>query len=568
MNGLDEGKAALIQTRKSSRGGDSDDPKTPRALLQSPPLCLSYGPQSEKNWVLDPSGDDYYRWLLVMVAPITYNWIFLISRSCFSDLQEKYLFLWLALDYLSDLIYLVDIGVHFRTGFLEEGLLVADPRAIARRYMGSTTFRRDVASLLPTDLLYLWLGLGCPLGVRANRLLRSPRLLEALDRTETRTTHPHAFRLLKLVSCIFAGIHWHGCLYFALSGHIGFGADGWVYPNMSDPDFGRLLRQYLHSFYFSTLVLTTVGDTPEPSREEEFLFMSAGFLLAVLAFATIMGSVASEVADMGRAEASFLPEHDPIKAYLSEMQVEPRLRHRVNDWLRHLRMNRKMIREDRALRHLAPHLRAEVVSAVHLPTLRKVQIFRHCERSLLEEVVLRLQPQVYSPGEYVCRKGEVGREMFFVREGQLAVVADDGVTPYALLREGHYFGEISILSIKGNRSGNRRTANIRSLGYSDLFCLSKGDLAEVLAEFPSAKEALEAKGREILLQMGQLDTQVEAREEARRREEQCRTEALQQRLDALQTRLARMLAGLESGALKLTLRLERLEGGPGGECPP
>uniref|UniRef100_H9GHD3 Cyclic nucleotide-binding domain-containing protein n=1 Tax=Anolis carolinensis TaxID=28377 RepID=H9GHD3_ANOCA len=501
------------------------------ASPQSPLPSPSFGPKGKKNWVLDPSGDGYYQWLLVMMVPIAYNWIFLIC-------------------------------------FLEEGLLVADPGAIAWRYVASRAFWRDVASLLPTDLLYLWLGLGCPLGVRANRLLRSPRLLEALDRAETRTARPHAFRLAKLVSCILAGIHWHGCLYFALSGHIGFGVDNWVYPNTSDPDFGRLLRQYLHSFYFSTLVLTTVGDTPEPSREEEFLFMAGGFLLAVLAFATIMGSVASVVVDMGRAEAAFLPEHDPVKAYLRERQVEPQLRRRVENWLQHLRMNCKMIREDQALRHLSPNLRAQVAAAVHVPALRKVQIFRHCERSFLEELVLRLQPQVYVPGEYVCRKGEVGREMFFVREGQLAVVAEDGVTRYALLGEGHYFGEISILSIKGNLSGNRRTANIRSLGYSDLFRLSKGDLAEVLAEFPSAKEALEAKGREILLQMGQLDTQVEAREEAQRREEQRRTQALQLRLDALQTRLARMLAGLESGALKLTLRLERLEGGRGGEGPP
>lgn len=87
--------------------------------------------------------------------------------------------------------------------------------------------------------------------------------------------------------------------------------------------------------------------------------------------------------------------------------------------------------------------------SVHLSTLSRVQIFQNCEASLLEELVLKLQPQTYSPGEYVCRKGDIGREMYIIREGQLAVVADDGITQYAVLGAGLYFGEISIINIKG-----------------------------------------------------------------------------------------------------------------------
>lgn len=57
--------------------------------------------------------------------------------------------------------------------------------------------------------------------------------------------------------------------------------------------------------------------------------------------------------------------------------------------------------------------------------------------------------QVFCPGEYVCRKGDVGHEMYIIKEGKLAVVADDGVTEFAVLSEGNFFGEISILNIKG-----------------------------------------------------------------------------------------------------------------------
>ena len=111
----------------------------------------------------------------------------------------------------------------------------------------------------------------------------------------------------------------------------------------------------------------------------------------------------------------------------------------------------------------------------------------------------------------------------------------------------------------GNRSGNRRTADIRSIGYADLFCLAKEDLAEVLTEFPSARVLLEAKGREILLRMDKLDVRAEAAAAAAREEAEHRAQVLEAALEALQTRTARLLAQLESSALKLALRIGSLE---------
>ncbi|CAG2110981.1 unnamed protein product, partial [Medioppia subpectinata] len=135
-------------------------------------------------------------------------------------------------------------------------------------------------------------------------------------------------------------------------------------------------------------------------------------------------------------------------------------------------------------------LKAEIAIHVHLDTLKRVEIFQNTEAGFLCELVLRLRPVLFSPGDYICRKGEVGKEMYIVNRGRLQVVTDNGKTVLATLRAGSYFGEISILNM--GTAGNRRTASVRSVGYSDLFCLNKQDMWDVLKDYPAARVRLEA----------------------------------------------------------------------------
>ena len=69
------------------------------------------------------------------------------------------------------------------------------------------------------------------------------------------------------------------------------------------------------------------------------------------------------------------------------------------------------------------------------------------------------------------------------------------------------------MRVAGNKNGNRRTANIRSVGYSDLFVLSKEDLWEALQEYPEARLRLLEKGRQMLRKDNLLDEEVASRQE-------------------------------------------------------
>uniref|UniRef100_A0A3Q2Q705 Cyclic nucleotide gated channel subunit alpha 2 n=1 Tax=Fundulus heteroclitus TaxID=8078 RepID=A0A3Q2Q705_FUNHE len=515
---------------------------------------------SRKRWqlfVVSPSDDVYYRWLFVIAVAVLYNWFLVVARACFDKLQVSNYICWLVLDYLSDTIYILDSFVRLRTGFLEEGLLVRDHTKLRDSYIRTLQFKLDVVSILPTDLVYIYTGIHTP-QLRFNRLLRFPRMFEFFDRTETRTNYPNIFRICNLVLYILVIIHWNACIYYAISKSLGFGSDTWVFPDISKPEYSSLTRSYVYCLYWSTLTLTTIGEMPAPVRDEEYLFVVFDFLVGVLIFATIVGNVGSMIANMNATRAEFQARIDAIKHYMHFRKVSRQLESRVIKWFDYLWTNKKAVDEQEVLKNLPNKLRAEIAINVHLETLKKVRIFQDCEAGLLVELVLKLRPQVFSPGDYICRKGDIGKEMYIIKEGKLAVVADDGVTQYALLTAGSCFGEISILNIKGSKMGNRRTANIRSLGYSDLFCLSKDDLMEAVTEYPDAKTVLEDRGREILKKEGLLDENAE-RGGLQKEDTEEKVERLESSLDTLQTRFARLLNEYTDTQQRLKQRITLLE---------
>lgn len=435
-------------------------------------------------------------------------------------------------------------------------MLVKDSKKLWEHYKNTPQFKCDLISMMPTDLLMLQFGIDSP-ELRFNRLFKMARLFEFFYWTETRTNFPNIFRICNLVLYILIIIHWNACIFFAISKTLGFGTDNWVYPNISNREYGRLSWKYTYCLYWSTVILTTIGETPPPVRDVEYLFVVADFLIGVLIFATIVGNVGAMISNMNASRASFQAKIDSVKQYMQFRKVSKDLEVHVVKWFDYLWTEDKTCDEKAVLTYLPDILKAEIAISVHLDTLKKVRIFQDCEAGLLTELVIKLQPRVFSPGDYICKKGDIGHEMYIIKEGNLAVVADDGITQFVVLSDGAYFGEISILGIKGSKAGNRRTANIRSVGYSDLFALSKDDLMEALVEYPEAKTILEEKGKAILMKDGLIDETVFNQADAKNLDDKVIT--METNLEMMQTKLTQISAEWAASQDRVNQRIINME---------
>ncbi|OXA51806.1 Cyclic nucleotide-gated cation channel subunit A [Folsomia candida] len=519
--------------------------------------------------VVDPSNSFQYGWIAITSIAILYNMIFILGRATFWQLQNAIPTIWLYLDGITDIIYYLDSVIHAHEAYLEDGLMVKEIRKLHHNYFHSRNFTMDVLSLIPLNLDLPFSSnpvtcassdVPCYVILRINRLLKLHRFNEFLTKMETRTAYPNLLQIANVVLYILLIIHWNSCFYFWLSNHIGFGTDEWVFPNVTQGGkAARLGYQYSYCVYWSTLILTRISEVtlPDFRSDIEHIFVVVELFGGVIIFAIIVGNVGSVVINMTETKTEFQNTMDSIKEYLKFQKVSKDLEKRVITWFDYLMSRKQMFNEDKVLTTLPQKLRMEIAMSLHLGTLKRIEMFQDCDPGLLTELVLKLRLQVFSPGDYICLKGDVGKEMYIVRRGAVSVVADDGKTIYVTLKSGSVFGEISLLNIVGSKTGNRRTANVRSVGYSDLFILSKDDLWATLREYPEAQTALTNRGKAMLIKSGLLQESDSKMDKELGTQEE-RVESLELMIKTLDIRLNRLSNQYSRTQQKCKTRLENV----------
>ena len=438
---------------------------------------------------IDPRGYINIAWLFLQSSIFLYNAWVIPMRAVFSYVQEGNLvYAWLFLDYLGDIIYLLDVAIYKkRVLFMENGFWVKDRSRLVKHYMKDGTFIYDLVALFPSDMLYFFFGIRATF-LRLPRILKFVAFLEFTERLDSILAKPFYLRIFKTVTYMLYLIHLNACAYYAISVWEGINSNDFVYNGQGNA--------YIRCFYFATKTATSIGKNKKPTNTAEIVFMTASWLMGVFIFAILIGDIRDIVSNARRPTTQFQRRFDAVTKYMNDNKVNKSVQDRVKMWLSYTWSRQNIFDENKLLEFLPLKMRTDIAMRVHFSTLRKVKLFKNCEPSLLKDLVVLLKLVIYLPGDYICRKGDKGKEMFIIQTGQVQVLGGpDNRRVLATLEEGSVFGEIALLGVGGM---NRRTADVISRGFSNIFVLKKTDLEMVLKNYPDAKQILNIRAKRLI----------------------------------------------------------------------
>ena len=125
--------------------------------------------------------------------------------------------------------------------------------------------------------------------------------------------------------------------------------------------------------------------------------------------------------------------------------------------------------------------------------LKSVPVFGSLTQDFIDHLRDRVELQRFSPGQVICRQGDLADSFYLVRIGFIKVSEDHpgGELVLSYLARGNYFGEIGLLSDEG-----RRTATCAALDHVEVVKIHREDFREMVGRFPQVRASLEAVARE------------------------------------------------------------------------
>jgi hypothetical protein len=393
------------------------------------------------------------------------------------------------LDLVITLLFAVEIALNFATPIRHARGEISDLREIARHYL-RTWFAVDLLAAIPFALV---LESAEPASVTVaqalrllplTRVLRSARLIEVMSRwAQSQVVHPSVMRLGFFLFWLLMLAHWIACGWLALGG------SG---PVTDETD------AYVRSIYWTITTLASVGyGDITPTNNTQRIFAMIVMLLGVGIYGYVIGNVASLLANIDVAKAAHRHRVDQVLVFMKNRTIPQSLQQRVIAYFNYLWESGMGQDEFTILNELPPSLRLELTLHLNRQIIQKVPLFAEASDSFVRELVSGLRPVIFTPGDEIIRRGELGEEMFFINRGKIQVLGPDGRNVVAVLSDGQFFGELALLSSRP------RNATLRALDYCELYSLDKKTFDRVLEAFPEFREHIDRVARERLSEPGE-----------------------------------------------------------------
>lgn len=111
-----------------------------------------------------------------------------------------------------------------------------------------------------------------------------------------------------------------------------------------------------------------------------------------------------------------------------------------------------------------------------------IPLFKDVPPEELVEMVNDLPVETYEPGSYLMRDGDIGENLYVVKEGHLEVVLGADSPDEMLLKicgPGEYVGEMGLILVDG-----RRTATVRARDRASTWVMSRAKFMQILQRWP------------------------------------------------------------------------------------
>ena len=308
------------------------------------------------------------------------------------------------------------------------------------------------------------------------RLLKLARVAQLMQQgAQAAVQHASLLRLTFFVFWAALCSHWIACGWLALRG---------ISAEITNAE------NYLKALYWCVTTLTTVGyGDIVPSTPGQMIFSMAVMILGVGVYGYIIAKVASILANIDPAKVRYRELVERLSAFMRYRNIPVHLQERILHYNAYLWDKRLGYDESSAIAGLPPSLKADVLLFLNRDIIQKVPMFAGASEEFVRAVALEMQPMIFTPGDYVLRTGEPGKEMYFISRGSVEIVSGDGKSVTAKLSAGDYFGEIALLLDRP------RMACVRAVEYCDLYTLEKEKFDRILARFPDFAEEIAAMAK-------------------------------------------------------------------------